>query len=163
MLTVQRRDLRDPDAAMLVGEYLDEREASFPAEQGSYLRSPASPEHFDGDAGVFLVADDAGELLGCGGVRMLTDGPNGPRAELKHVYTRTSARGRGVAKLLIAELERSARALGAVEMVLDTNDSLSAAASMYPALGYARIEPYNNNPNANAWYAKLLRDEPGGA
>ena len=54
------------------------------------------------------------------------------------------------------ELERRARALGATELVLDTNRSLEAAGALYARLGYERIAPYNDNPNATDWYRRSL-------
>jgi GNAT superfamily N-acetyltransferase len=79
------------------------------------------------------------------------------RAELKHLYVRDSARGRGVGGALVADLERRAVELGATEMVLDTHDTLEAAGRLYARAGYAEIEPYNENPNASRWYGKKLQ------
>ena len=33
----------------------------------------------------------------------------------------------------------------------------SAAGAMYRSRGYERTEPFNENPNATAWYRKLVR------
>ncbi|MGO3884928.1 MAG: GNAT family N-acetyltransferase [Mycetocola sp.] len=156
MITLERHAISDAVAAELVSEYLDEREATFPSAQGSYARAAANPADFADGNGVFLVARDGDEVLGCGGVRLIGSGQNGMRAEVKHVFTRPSARGRGVARRLMGELERQARALGADQLVLDTNDSLAAAGTLYRALGFERTDPYNSNPNATAWYAKSL-------
>jgi GNAT superfamily N-acetyltransferase len=62
----------------------------------------------------------------------------------------------GVGRALLAELERRALALGATELVLDTNDSLEAAGSLYRSSGFEPSEPYNGNPNATAWFRKSL-------
>ncbi len=40
--------------------------------------------------------------------------------------------------------------------MLDTNDSLAAAGALYRSAGFERIPPYNDNPNATAWYRKPL-------
>ncbi|MGO2660344.1 GNAT family N-acetyltransferase [Mycetocola reblochoni] len=156
MLSFESHDLTDAVAVTLIGEYLDERESTFPPAQGEYQRIAADPVHFSPGRGAFLVVSDDGELLGCGGVRLIDDGPRGARAEVKHVFTRPAARGRGVARALMVELEERARGLGAAEIVLDTNDSLTAAGQLYRTLGFDRVEPYNDNPNATAWYAKPL-------
>jgi len=95
--------------------------------------------------------------VGCGGVRMLDP----RRAEIKHLYLRDRARGKGWGRELLAELEAHAVALGAREIVLDTNASLEAAQGLYRSSGYADIEPYNDNPNATNWFAKrLFGDDP---
>jgi GNAT superfamily N-acetyltransferase len=90
--------------------------------------------------------------VGCAGIRMLSP----DRAELKHLYVRDEARGRGIGAGLLAELERRAVEFGATEMVLDTHESLEAAGRLYGRAGYVEIEPYNENPNASHWYGKAL-------
>ena len=115
------------------------------------------PAKFAPPAGVFLIAELDGEPVGCAGIRMLSP----VRAELKHLYVRDSARGRGVGAALVAELERRAVEFGATEMVLDTHDSLEAAGRLYARAGYVEIEPYNDNLNASNWYGKDLPPKPG--
>jgi hypothetical protein len=39
---------------------------------------------------------------------------------------------------------------------LDTNRTLVEAVSMYERSGYRHIERYNDNPYAQAWFAKSL-------
>ena len=61
------------------------------------------------DISVVLVARaDDGEALGCGALRALGD----DAAEVKRMYVAPSARGRGVATALLAELEDAARERG---------------------------------------------------
>ena len=143
----------DPDAAALLTEYLDYRQATFPP-PGVYLRSPADPAQFVRPRGAFVVARNDGATIGCGGVRLL----EGDRAEIKHLWVRPLTQGQGVGRLLLAHLERIARDLGAQEAVLDTNTSLTAAAALYRAAGYEPVAAYNENPNANVWLGKLLLD-----
>jgi len=40
--------------------------------------------------------------------------------------------------------------------VLDTNDSLEAAAGLYRSSGFESVPAYNDNPNATTWYRKRL-------
>ncbi len=142
----------DPDAHELLAEYFAMRAAGFDPAAGSYRTVFPDPDRFTGDAGVFLVVEDDGVPVGCGGIRMLE--PH--RAEVKHLYLRDAVRGRGWGRLLLAELERRARELGATESVLDTNVSLAAAGSLYRSSGYVEIPPYNDNPNATTWFRKKL-------
>ncbi len=143
----------DPDAHELLAEYFAMRSAGFDPAAGAYRPVFPDPARFTGDAGVFLVVDDAdGSPVGCGGVRMLDPA----RAEIKHLYLRDSARGRGWGRLLLAELERRAALLGATEAVLDTNVSLAAAGALYRSSGYVEIASYNDNPNATTWFRKEL-------
>jgi GNAT superfamily N-acetyltransferase len=146
-----------PSAHELLAEYFAARAESFPVEMGSYHTTFPDPAQFVGDRGVFLVVEDvdlSGEPadVGCGGIRRLSP----TTMEVKHLWLKPYLRGRGLGRVLLAELERRARDLGATELVLDTNASLEAAGGLYRSSGYADIEPYNNNPNATNWYGKSL-------
>ncbi|TWX37379.1 GNAT family N-acetyltransferase [Frigoribacterium sp. ACAM 257] len=155
-----------PAAADLLEAYFAERRATFPSGKGSYRTASPSDVSFTPPAGSFLlVEDDASSdsvpepgtvgALACGGVRRIDPTPEGlVRYEVKHVFVRPEARGRGLGRLLMAELEEVAAGLGADLVVLDTNESLLAAGALYRATGYREVEPYNDNPNATTWFAK---------
>jgi len=147
----------DPRAVALLTEYFGDRELSFPAAQGKYRPTYPTPEQFVPPRGVFLLLMDGDDLVGCGGIRRLGDTPDGTaRFEVKHVWLRPVARGRGWGRLLLNELERRAAGFGAAEVVLDTNASLESAAALYRRSGYVSIAAYNDNPNATNWYRKAL-------
>lgn len=145
-----------PDASRLLDEYFTSRELGFTG--GTYTRFRPDPAVFTSPAGVFVVVeDDDGSAIGCGGVRRIADSDGGAvRYEVKHLYLRPETRGRGIGRALLADLEGRARELGAQEIVLDTNSSLTAAGGLYRSSGYRSVEPYNDNPNATDWYAKDL-------
>ncbi|QCR43032.1 PadR family transcriptional regulator [Curtobacterium sp. SGAir0471] len=147
-----------PEVDALLDAYLDEREATFPSAQGSYSRKRTPAVEFTAPNGVFVVAyeadGDAVEPVGCGGLRRIADDGDDVRFEVKHVYVAPEGRGRGVATAVMDALEQAARDLGATSVVLDTNDSLVAAGAMYRSRGYQRVEPFNANPNATAWYRR---------
>lgn len=138
----------DPTAAELLDEYFALREHGM----SSYRTFRPDPALFTGDAGVFLVAWDGGNPVGCGGIRMLDPAT----AEVKHLYVRPEARGTGLGRALLRELERRAAVLGATAVVLDTNERLEAAQRLYRSSGYTEVEPYNENPNATHWFRKEL-------
>ncbi|MEP6479317.1 MAG: GNAT family N-acetyltransferase [Rhodoglobus sp.] len=153
----------DTDAALaLLTEYFSFRRESFPATMGEYKATFPTPEDFVLPHGVFLVVEGEGldgdaADVGCGGIRQIEPGAAGlVRFEVKHLWIRPFARGGGLGRALLAELERRARELGAEELVLDTNDSLDAAGSLYRSTGFTSIAPYNDNPNATTWYGKVL-------
>ena len=143
--------MSDATAHALLAEYFDYRKSTFPSAAG-YVTTFPSPETFTGPRGLFLVVTLDGRAVGCGGVRSLND----DRFEAKHLWLQPTARRRGLGRALLSELERLAADLGATEIVLDTHSSLAAAGALYRSSGYVEIEPYNDNPNATHWYAKLL-------
>jgi ribosomal protein S18 acetylase RimI-like enzyme len=137
-----------PIADELLGEYFASRELGMPG----YRTFRPDPALFVPPAGVFLVVEVDGAAVGCGGVRMIAP----DRGEIKHLWMRPAARGSGLGRALLLELETRAAALGATEIVLDTNERLEAAQSLYRSTGYVDIPPYNDNPNATHWFRKVL-------
>jgi GNAT superfamily N-acetyltransferase len=140
----------EPAAQELLGEYFAMRVHGF--EGGDYTVNLPDPTRFTPPAGLFMLVEDELGPVGCGGVRML----DADRAEVKHLYLRDRARGRGWGRELLAELEARAVGLGARVVVLDTNATLEAAQGLYRSSGYAEVPPYNDNPNATHWFAKDL-------
>ena len=151
-------DVTSAEALALLDAYFAERAAGFPAEQGAYRPSYPTAEQFTPPAGVFLLVEDAAEVIGCGGIRRIDPHPGtrAERFEVKHLWLAPAARGHGAGRRLLEELERRAVEFGARELVLDTNASLEAAGGLYRSSGYVDIEPYNANPNATNWYGKRV-------
>nr|WP_159767091.1 GNAT family N-acetyltransferase [Streptomyces sp. HM190] len=121
----------------------DELEREIAANTGDRLAPPD---------GVLLVARYAGEPAGTAGVRLLAPAT----AELKRVYLRADARGKGGAALLVTAAEDRARRLGARRIVLDTRADLVEARALYARLGYEESEPHNDDPYADHWFTKTL-------
>jgi len=142
----------DPASQTLLAEYFASRAESFPASMGEYRPVWPTPSQFASDDGLFLIVENDGVDVGCGGIRRLSP----TRFEVKHLWVQPSARGTGLGRRLLAELESRARTRGADELVLDTNESQAAAAALYRNTGYVDIEPYNDNVNANVWLRKVL-------
>lgn len=151
-------DVEGAEALGLLKAYFTERAAGFPAEQGEYRPTYPTTVQFTPPAGVFLVIEDDGETIGCGGVRRIEPDPSTRRErfEVKHLWLAPATRGRGAGRRLLDELERRAVGFGAHELVLDTNASLAAAGGLYRSSGFVEIEPYNENPNATNWYGKSV-------
>jgi GNAT superfamily N-acetyltransferase len=162
MVQFREVDVTDDAAHALLTEYFEARAAGFPAGPEHYRTAFPLSEHFEPPAGVFLVVegeDLAGEAadIGCGGVRRIQRPESGAiRFEVKHLWLQPHVRGKGLGRLLLAELEKRAAQFGAQELVLDTNESLEAAGALYRSSGFTPIEPYNANPNATHWYGKTL-------
>lgn len=140
----------DPAVTELLDEYFALRADTF--EGGDYRVARPDPARFVPPAGVFLLVEDELGPVGCGGIRMLAP----DRAEVKHLYLRDRARGRGWGRELLAELEARAVGFGARVVVLDTNATLEAAQGLYRSSGYLEVDAYNDNPNATHWFSKDL-------
>ena len=92
------------------------------------------------------------EPIGCGGVKHHPAMPS----EIKRMWVAESARGLGIGRRLLAELERIARDSRAPAVRLDTNRSLVEAISMYRSSGYREIPRFNDEPFAHHWFEKTL-------
>jgi putative acetyltransferase len=96
------------------------------------------PEEIAPGRGVFLVAYMDERSIGCGAIRLVDEGI----AEVKRMYVVPEERGRGIGKLVLAELEREARSLGARRLVLETGTRQPEALAMYRSAGFAVVDPF---------------------
>ncbi len=111
--------------------------------------------------GALLVAEDHGVPVGMVGLRPLdepacrAEAPGAKAGEMKRLFVRPEARGRGVAKQLITRLLDQARQLNYSELRLDTLPMMGDAQALYVALGFHDIEPYYATPIAGTRFMAL--------
>ena len=104
--------------------------------------------------GALFVAAEDDQLLGTIGLRPLEERAclagafDAKAAEMKRLFVRPGARGRGLAKQLIAVALAEARRLEYAEIRLDTLPMMGDAQSLYTSLGFHDIAPYYNTPIA---------------
>src|SRR3954451_7979806 len=103
-------------------------------------------------AGALLVAYLHGEPVGCGAVKHPRDRP----AEIMRMWVAESARGLGIGRRLLAELEGLAVRSGATVARLETNRALVEAIDMYRSAGYDDVPTFNDEPFAHHWFEKRL-------
>ena len=103
-------------------------------------------------AGLFLVATRYGEPVGCGALKFHPDAP----AEVKRMWVAPSARGLGLGRRLLAELEARAAAHGVRVLRLETNRTLGEAIGLYRSAGYREVAAFNDEPYAHHWFEKDL-------
>jgi ribosomal protein S18 acetylase RimI-like enzyme len=77
-------------------------------------------------------------------------------AEIKRMFVRPAARGRGLGRRVLDELESAASELGYRRLRLDTAVSMTTAMALYRAAGYRDIPDYNGNSYASYWGEKVL-------
>ena len=103
--------------------------------------------------GALLVASDGGLLVGMIGLRPIDD----RICEMKRLFVRPEARGRGLARQLIDSILAQARRLKYQEIRLDTLPMMGDAQNLYVAMGFADIEAYYDTPIAGTRFmAKRL-------
>ena len=112
----------------------------------------AGPAELSPPGGTFVVGFEDDVPVCCGGVKRLS----GDACEIKKMFVAEAARGRGVARELLAELERSALELGYGIARLDTGPRQPRAQRMYERAGYVAIENFNANPVATFFGEKRL-------
>ncbi|MDD9349782.1 MULTISPECIES: GNAT family N-acetyltransferase [unclassified Mumia] len=123
-----------PDAVLLVSEV----QAEYARRYGTPDQGPADADEFRGPGGVFAVAYADGTPVATGGWRRLGD----DRAEIKRMYVREWARGRGYARAMLAWLEETAAAAGARAIILETGRPQPEAIALYRSSGYTDVEPF---------------------
>ncbi|NNF51220.1 MAG: GNAT family N-acetyltransferase [Gammaproteobacteria bacterium] len=86
--------------------------------------------------GVFeVIEDDAGRILGCGGVHPLDEAS----CELRKLYFLPELRGRGIGSAMLDRLVKFARQAGFKRMELETASVLDAAIAIYEARGFGEV------------------------
>jgi DNA-binding MarR family transcriptional regulator/predicted GNAT family acetyltransferase len=113
---------------------------------------PAPEEEMAPPNGFFVLARIDGRPVGCGGLRRIDK----HIGEIKRMWTAPEARGQGVARRVLHELETLAREAGVDTLRLDTNRVLVETQAMYRREGYREIVRYNDNPYAHHWFEKKL-------
>jgi GNAT superfamily N-acetyltransferase len=105
--------------------------------------------------GVLLLARVDGEPAGLGGVRHLDT----EVAEVKSMYVTPAFRGSGLGRRILARLDEIALEHDCRAVCLDTSDYLTPAVGLYRAAGYREVPAYNENPKADLWFERALRQD----
>ncbi|MFK4105690.1 GNAT family N-acetyltransferase [Streptomyces sp. NPDC019531] len=99
-----------------------------------------APEDFEPPNGLYLIAyDETDAPVATGGWRAQDTNAEGNLdgdAELKRMYVVDAARGRGLARRILAALEDDARTAGRTRMVLETGTKQPEAIALYTSSGY---------------------------
>jgi DNA-binding MarR family transcriptional regulator/N-acetylglutamate synthase-like GNAT family acetyltransferase len=152
LVEVKAVDPAERDAQFCVRAYFAELNRRFDTGFDPTVSIPAEVRELRPPAGVFVVANLRGDPVGCGALKFHGDEP----AELKRMWVAESARGLGIGRRLLTELEGRAADEGVRVVRLETNKSLTEAISLYRSAGYREVDAFNDEPYAHHWFEKRL-------
>lgn len=108
----------------------------YPAESNHFLPLDALRQ----DSVRFVVArDEDGAAIGTGAIALASGW-----AELKRMWVTPAARGKGLSKAILADLEARARDAGASLMRLETGIANHEALALYERKGFVRRGPFGD-------------------
>jgi DNA-binding MarR family transcriptional regulator/GNAT superfamily N-acetyltransferase len=152
MVEIRRVDPADPAARFCVREYFAELDRRFRSGFDPGASISADDDELRPSRGLMLVATLRDEPIGCGALKFHADAPT----ELKRMWVAPSARGLGIGRRILAELESEAARRGGDLLHLETNRSLTEAISLYRSSGYVEVDAFNDEPYAHHWFEKRL-------
>jgi DNA-binding MarR family transcriptional regulator/GNAT superfamily N-acetyltransferase len=152
MVQIGPLDPAHPHAQHCLREYVAELDRRFAGGFDPARSISADAPQLRPPAGLLLVARLQSEPIGCGGLKFHGSEPT----EIKRMWVAEPARGLGVGRRLLAELEAHA-AQGSSRVVrLETNETLTEAIALYRSAGYTEVAPFNDEPYAHHWFEKRL-------
>ena len=102
--------------------------------------------------GRLLLAAENDQLAGCIALRKLEPGV----CEMKRLFIRPAYRAKGLGRFLVESVIDEARQLGYTRMRLDTLPGrMDPAIGLYQSIGFLEIDPYYENPVADAKFMQL--------
>lgn len=144
------------DGQTLIGQLTDELGAIYGVTRAGAFR----PAEVEVPRAAFIVARLDGEPVGCGAIRPFADDPDS--VEVKRMFVKPSARGKGISRLILRKLESLAKSFGYAMIKLETGIHQHEAIGLYTKEGYERIPcygSYSNDP-VSICYAKAVEPEP---
>jgi GNAT superfamily N-acetyltransferase len=93
---------------------------------------------FEKAGGYFVIAQEGGQTIGCGGFRPVHQ----ECAEIKRMFVRPGARRNGAARQILRHLEEEVHRRGFRSMVLETGCDNAGAIALYESEGYSQIPEF---------------------
>jgi GNAT superfamily N-acetyltransferase len=144
----------DPAIAALTAELVAEYAVRYDDPDDDI--APTAP-----DTSWLLVVDDDGTPVGCGAVQPWSHTvPDAPAyvGELKRMYVRPQARGRGLSRVLLDELVVVARQRGMTALVLETGTEQPEAIGLYTSYGFTPTDlwgSYVDDPRSRCYRLEI--------
>lgn len=136
LVHIEARPYDDADVVRLVAEV----QAEYVVRYGGPDAAAVDLDEFAPPRGLFLVGLLDGAPSVTGGWRLIDPAV----AEIKRMYVVPAARGRGLARRMLAELENAAGAAGASRVVLNTGPAQPEAIALYESSGYQPVAPFGH-------------------
>jgi DNA-binding MarR family transcriptional regulator/GNAT superfamily N-acetyltransferase len=150
MVEIEPADPAERDARWCIARYVEELGERFDDGFDPARSLPADDADLRPPHGILLLARLRGEPVGCGVVKLHGAEP----AELKRMWVSPAARGLGLGRRMLRELEAFAAEAGAPAVQLETNRALTEAIALYRSAGYREVAPFNDEPYAHHWFEK---------
>lgn len=141
MISIDRDSPTRDDVHRLLSEHLADMFATSPAESVHALDHSA----LSAPSITFWTARDDGNLLGCGALKLLDPAAGtGGQGEIKSMRTAATARGRGVATLVLRHILDDARSRNLERVYLETGteDYFAPARRLYARHGFTECAPF---------------------
>jgi DNA-binding MarR family transcriptional regulator/GNAT superfamily N-acetyltransferase len=152
-VAVAEVDPARPDAQQCLRAYFAELDRRFDTGFDPALSISAGNDELRPPAGLLVLAWLRERPVGCGALKFHGDQP----AELKRMWVAESARGLGIGRRILVELERLADMHAVRTLRLETNRTLAEAIGLYRSAGYVEVPAFNDEPYAHHWFEKHLR------
>ena len=139
-----------PEAAELISALDSDLGARYP---GALIHG-IDAASFRAAGGVFLLGRLGDRAVACGALRPI----NTDAVEVKRMYVRSSHRGRGFGRAMLAALEEIARERGYRVIRLETGDGQPEAIALYESAGYQPIPCYGDyaeDPHSRCFEKRL--------
>ncbi|MBK9125782.1 MAG: GNAT family N-acetyltransferase [Chloroflexi bacterium] len=136
-ISITREDPFHPVCLTLMGELSAELGALYGGDDGG--AASADPSGFVAPGAAFVLAWSNGQPVGCGALRPFNSADT---VEVKRMYVRPAARGNGISRLILRELERLAREFGYRRVILETGTLQPEAIRLYESEGYLPTDCY---------------------
>ena len=125
----------DPRARPLVDELSREYDERYGLNSSAELSRYPAELFTPAQGGAFVLVLRGDEVVGGGAFKRVDEGT----MEIKRVWTSSAHRRQGLARLVMAELEREASARGYLTAELTTGARQPEAVALYLSLGYAPL------------------------
>jgi len=145
-------DPSDPRAQYCLRSYIRELNLRFESGWDPSRSISAAEAELRPPSGIFLLASLHGNPIGCGAIKFHGEEP----AEIKRMWVSDSARGLGIGRRLLNDLEAQGAAHGTSTFRLETNRALQEAINLYRSSGYVEVAPFNDEPYAHHWFEKRI-------